>query len=80
MDTFATRLRAAMEARGMTAPDLIRATGLSRATVYFMLDGTTGAPNMRAPSGPSAWEASVPGTMLGDLALELCADLVKPRA
>lgn len=48
MDTLATRLRAALEARGMTPPDLIRATGLSRATVYFMLDGTTAAPNVRA--------------------------------
>lgn len=31
-----------------------------------------------APSGPSAWEASLPGTMLGDLVREQCADAGMP--
>jgi DNA-binding Xre family transcriptional regulator len=46
--TLASRLRAAIEARGMTPPDLIRATGLSRAAVYFLLDGTTTAAKVRS--------------------------------
>lgn len=41
MDTFGGRLRIAMDAREMTAGDLIRAKVLSKAGVYFLLDGTT---------------------------------------
>lgn len=45
-----------------------------------VIDHDTHGRAQGAPSGPSALEASVPGTMLGDLALQMCADLVKPRA
>lgn len=41
MDTFGGRLKIAMDAREMTAGDLIRAKVLSKAGVYFLLDGTT---------------------------------------
>lgn len=48
MDTFDGRLRQAMDARGMTPGDLIKATGISRAGVYFLLDGTTTRAKVRA--------------------------------
>lgn len=41
MDTMAERLAYALAQRGMTPPDLIRVTKLSKGTVYFILDGTT---------------------------------------
>jgi DNA-binding Xre family transcriptional regulator len=54
MDTMAERLAAALLDREMTAPDLIAATRqrarkkLSRATIYFILDGTTKPEKIRA--------------------------------
>ena len=48
MDTMANRLAKALELRGMTAADLIKSTGLSRAGVYFLLDGTTTPEKVRA--------------------------------
>lgn len=41
MDTMAERLAHALAERHMTPPDLIKATKLSKGTVYFILDGTT---------------------------------------
>lgn len=47
LDTMAKRLTAALSERGMKAMDLKRATGLSKAAVYFLLDGTTQADKVR---------------------------------
>lgn len=48
MDTMANRLAHALKERDMKPPDLIKATGLSKAAVYFLLDGTTTAGKVRA--------------------------------
>jgi DNA-binding Xre family transcriptional regulator len=54
MDTMAERLAFALVQRTMTAPDLIAATRqrgmkkLSKATIYFILDGTTKPEKIRA--------------------------------
>lgn len=48
MERLGSRLRAALTARGMTPPDLIARTSLSKATIYFLLDGTTKAEKVRA--------------------------------
>lgn len=48
MDTMADRLKRAMVLRGMSAARLMKATGLSKAAVYFLLDGTTKAETVRA--------------------------------
>lgn len=48
MDTMAERVRHALELRGMTASDLIAKKVLSKAGVYFILDGTTKPENIRA--------------------------------
>jgi DNA-binding Xre family transcriptional regulator len=49
MDTMAERIKRAMLLRdGMTPAQLIEKTGLSRAGVYFLLDGTTKAEKVRA--------------------------------
>lgn len=48
MDTMAERLKRAIAARGMTPGSLIKAAKLSRATIYFLLDGTTSAEKVRA--------------------------------
>ena len=44
---MAARLKQAMEARKMAVPALVKATGLSRAAIYFLLDGTTSAEKVR---------------------------------
>lgn len=41
MNTFADRIQKALEARNMKPSDLIRQKVLSKAGVYFLLDGTT---------------------------------------
>lgn len=41
MDTFPDRLRRALALRNKSVADLIRETKLSKAAVYFILDGTT---------------------------------------
>lgn len=41
MDTFANRIATALTARGMKPTDLVRQKVLSKAGVYFLLDGTT---------------------------------------
>lgn len=48
MDTFDGRLRQAMDARGISPSDLIKAKVLSKAGVYFLLDGTTTRDKVRA--------------------------------
>lgn len=48
MDTMAERVKRAMALRGMTAPDLIARKVLSKAGIYFILDGTTKAEKIRA--------------------------------
>lgn len=48
MDTMGERLAAALRLRGMTPPDLIKQTGLSKAGVYFILDGTTRPDKVRS--------------------------------
>ena len=45
---MAERLKMALQLRGMTPTALIRETGLSKAGVYFLLDGTTKAGKVRA--------------------------------
>lgn len=46
--TMASRIRAALSEREMTPADLIRMKVLSKAGVYFLLDGTTKADKVRA--------------------------------
>ncbi len=48
MDTMAERVKRALELRGMTPSDLIARKVLSKAGVYFILDGTTKADKIRA--------------------------------
>lgn len=48
MDTMAERVKRALELRGMTPSDLIAKKVLSKAGVYFILDGTTKADKIRA--------------------------------
>ncbi|MGR4895823.1 S24 family peptidase [Stenotrophomonas sp. LARHCG68] len=48
MDTMADRVRHALALRGMTPSDLINRKVLSKAGVYFILDGTTKADKIRA--------------------------------
>jgi phage repressor protein C with HTH and peptisase S24 domain len=48
MGTMKERLRHALKARGLTPVELIAKTGLSKGTVYFLLDGTTGQEKVRA--------------------------------
>ncbi len=48
METMAERVKKAMALRGMTAPDLIARKVLSKAGIYFILDGTTKAEKIRA--------------------------------
>lgn len=48
METMAERLSKALTLRGMTASDLIRQKVLSKAGIYFILDGTTTAEKIRA--------------------------------
>ncbi len=48
MSTMAERVKQAMALRGMTAPDLIARKVLSKAGIYFILDGTTKAEKIRA--------------------------------
>lgn len=48
MDTMAERVKRALELRGMTPTDLITKKVLSKAGVYFILDGTTKADKIRA--------------------------------
>jgi phage repressor protein C with HTH and peptisase S24 domain len=48
MDTMAERVKRALELRGMTPSDLIAKKVLSKAGVYFILDGTTKAEKIRA--------------------------------
>lgn len=48
MDTMAERLRRALSLRGMTPADLVQQKVLSKAGIYFILDGTTGADAIRA--------------------------------
>jgi phage repressor protein C with HTH and peptisase S24 domain len=48
MDTMADRLKLALKVRGMTPADLIQQKVLSRAGVYFLLDGTTKAEGVKA--------------------------------
>lgn len=48
MDTMASRLDKAMKARGVKPGDLISAKVLSKAGIYFLLNGTTGAAKVRA--------------------------------
>lgn len=48
MDTFGGRLTRAMEVRGAEPKDLIRATGLSKAAIYFLLNGTTTQDKVRS--------------------------------
>ena len=45
---MAERLKNALTLRGMTPTALIRETGISKAGVYFLLDGTTKAGKVRA--------------------------------
>lgn len=48
MDTMAERLKRALSLRGMSPTDLIDQKVLSKAGVYFILDGTTKAATVRA--------------------------------
>lgn len=48
MDTMAERLKRALTLRGMTPGDLVDQKVLSKAGVYFVLDGTTKAETIRA--------------------------------
>ena len=48
MDTMAERLAKALDQRGKKPADLIASTKLSRAAIYFLLDGTTTAAKVRA--------------------------------
>lgn len=48
MDTMAERIKRALSLREMTPGDLIAAKVLSKAGVYFLLDGTTKADKVRA--------------------------------
>ncbi|KMM77059.1 cI repressor protein [Xanthomonas sp. NCPPB 1128] len=48
MDTMAERLKHALTLRGMTPGDLIARKVLSKAGIYFLLDGTTSAEKVRA--------------------------------
>lgn len=57
MDTFPERLRRALKARGMTPPDLIKAKVLSKAGIYFLLDGTTSVENVRESTMASLCKA-----------------------
>lgn len=48
MDTFDGRLQQAMDAKGLTPSDLIKAKVLSKAGVYLLLNGTTTRDKVRA--------------------------------
>lgn len=48
MDTMAERVKRALEVRGMTPSDLIARKVLSKAGIYFILDGTTKPEKIRA--------------------------------
>jgi hypothetical protein len=48
METMAERVRGLLDARQMAPMDLVRAIAATKATVYFILDGTTGADKVRA--------------------------------
>jgi phage repressor protein C with HTH and peptisase S24 domain len=48
MDTMAERVKRALEIRGMTPTDLINRKVLSKAGIYFILDGTTKSEKIRA--------------------------------
>jgi len=48
MSTMAERLHGLLDARQMTPMELVRAMHVTKATVYFILDGTTGAEKVRA--------------------------------
>jgi len=48
MDTMAERLKRALTLRGMSPSDLIARKVLSKAGIYFLLDGTTTAEKVRA--------------------------------
>jgi DNA-binding Xre family transcriptional regulator len=48
MLTMAERLRDLLDARQIEPMDLVRAIHVTKAAVYFLLDGTTGADKVRA--------------------------------
>lgn len=48
IETMAERLNRALKERGVTAPELIAATGMSKGGIYLILDGTTTAEKVRA--------------------------------
>lgn len=50
MDTLGERLANAMKARGKTPADLVRQNVLSKAAIYFWLDGTAKPDKVRADS------------------------------
>ena len=50
MDTMADRLKRALDLRKMTPADLVKAKVMSKAGIYFILDGTTKADTIRASS------------------------------
>lgn len=57
MLTMGERVRKAMTLRGMTPRDLIAKTGLTKASIYFILDDTTTPDKIRARSALSLSKA-----------------------